>query len=394
MNIMSEKFKENCVFIWLLLLTLNSYYFYNLGLPLFSFLGAIFTLPLFKIFNFKLKNYQRPILIVITSLFLISTISIMLNSSYVLGQRFIVFLLFYPVALFSTYLFKEEKILFEKVIKKVIIVHLSFFFIQFISFYGFGYFIDFLEPITGESQRAFGGNYSISSSGNMLIRVTGLFNEPGTYATYMMLLLGLFKVSLFQSGQKYKLTKFDFIVLFSVLLSFSVFGFVFVFIFCLPILFKASFKNKLFLAVCSSPIIYIVYTRYLSVRFSNELQSDNGGEFRSEAIGLLYNNITDSLYHLLFGYSHFVDMNKLFNTSLAWNDVGLIFTMFLEFGLVGVSIIFFFISPQIKAKFVVVLITLLCKISLTTFFLWVCISFLFIDNEIFGNLKNNIVKKV
>ncbi|MCD9489287.1 hypothetical protein GLP30_02695 [Photobacterium phosphoreum] len=102
----------------------------------------------------------------------------------------------------------------EKMIKYVIIFNLSMFFLQFVVVFPTGYYIDPLRAITGEPSR-YGGGIVIPVIGQVY-RCTGFFEEPSTYAGFIVVLL---------ASKLYLNPKVDKVVLVaaaSIILSFSV----------------------------------------------------------------------------------------------------------------------------------------------------------------------------
>src|SRR5690606_32364124 len=77
---------------------------------------------------------------------------------------------------------------FVKPISIVLIIHLMFWYLQFVIWLLSGNYLDFLEPITGESQRYLSLK-GLTFGGSRMPRFTGLYSEPGTYSTYIFLLL-------------------------------------------------------------------------------------------------------------------------------------------------------------------------------------------------------------
>lgn len=120
-----------------------------------------------------------------------------------------------------------------------------------------------MHSITGEYQRAFGGSYGINVLGGAFIRPTGLYNEPGTYSTAIMLLFLLYERvgKAMCRGESSKDWFFVAATIVSVLISFSVFGMFFVVIYIInsirnsKVLFFILFAALLFLL----PSIYEVY---------------------------------------------------------------------------------------------------------------------------------------
>lgn len=371
-------------FLWLLLITLNSYYFYNLGLPLFAVMGSFLALILIFFKNVALTKNDNSTLKFFIFIFIWSIASSVFNNAYLFEKRLLLVFTILPTIVYSAYLLKNNGYRVFRIIKFVIIVHLVFFYLQFASYYIFGYFIDYLYPITGESQRAMGGSYSLFSG--KLIRATGLFNEPGTYSTYTFLLFLIyryFKTKFFVSN---KLEKFDYLVLLSVFLTFSVFGMIFNMIFITSFFLKENLTRKIKVLIISLPVVFVVFTNYILVRFTG---SNNGLDFRGEIIDYYFDTILLNDFHTLFGYSIFIDLNSFFNVSFSWNDVGLGFNFLLSFGIVGcLFILLFILNKTSRKKYLFLLILFLSKLSITTIFLWFCFAFIFTnenDKSFFNN---------
>ncbi|KJG14828.1 hypothetical protein UB38_00390 [Photobacterium iliopiscarium] len=99
-------------------------------------------------------------------------------------------------------------------IKYVLILNLSMFFIQFIIVFPTGIYIDPLKLITGESSR-YGSDIFVPLIGN-IYRCTGFYEEPSTYAGFIVVLL---------ASKLYLNPKVDKLVILSalsIILSFSV----------------------------------------------------------------------------------------------------------------------------------------------------------------------------
>lgn len=366
-------------FSWFFLMTLNSYYFYNLGFSLFPVISAIFAFFMLLLNKSKPKTNQRSTIILVV-LFIISLITSLPNTEFFLIKRIPLFLILLPVALYSTRFINENQIQLFSILKLTIIIHVLFYYFQFVYYYTNGVFIDFIEPITGVSQRTLGGSLTIGPSGIKLMRTAGLYSEPGTYSTYIFILFLLYKQTKKNIYSIDKVELFDIIVLISVLLSFSTYGFIFSSLYVSRYLFKINFSNKVVLLLFIIPIALFVVENYLGDRFQRDL-TDSGISFRQEAVILYFKNVVNQPFHLLFGYSLFVDMNDYFKVNLAWNDVGLIFVILLNTGVVGIILLFRIILPKLKDNFLLILIILLSKISITVIFLWFVISFIF-GNEV------------
>lgn len=365
------------VFIWVFLMTLNSFYFHNIGMPVFSVVAAFLSILLIFVFKVRIRSYMRLILYIITYILLSSLLTMLLNDQFALATRIPLFFILVPVVIFSSFLFKEEKELMAKVLKVVVTIHLIFFFTQFIYFYGTGVFIDYILPITGVEQRSLGGSYEIDDSGTKLIRAAGLFNEPGTYSTFIFLILSLIKNTEKKLGKKDRLSLIDILTVISVLLSFSVFGYIFSTFFILKYLLKSSLKSKIIIIACSIPLALLAYERYFSVRFSKDVETSGVG-FRTRAIETYINNVQDNPLNLIFGYSNFIDVNELFNVYIVWADLGFLFNIIVSLGFLGLILFAKITLPRLKSHYMLIIVLCLSKLSITTFFLWFFLSCLYL----------------
>ena len=81
----------------------------------------------------------------------------------------------------------------ENTIRWFLYIHLFFFYTQLLGYYLFGIELDFLVKVTGEKQRVFGGTFNLPYL-NKFIRPSGLYQEPGTYVTFLAPLIALFVI--------------------------------------------------------------------------------------------------------------------------------------------------------------------------------------------------------
>lgn len=358
--------------VWLLLITLDSFYFYNLGMPVFSVIGVFYTLKFFVFNNVPVIKESMSTVSILIGITIISLFTAFVNSYYFLEKRFLLLILIIPVIFYVSFLLTYRLSFFIRIIKIVLKIHVVFLILQIVYFYGLGgQFLDYLEPITGESQRALGGNYSVA--GMKLIRSTGLFNEPGTYSTFVFLLYLVYNTLKRSVIGFYTLKLFDIVVICSVLFTFSLFGFLFVSIFMINYLRSVSLKYSVFILVLFSPIIYFILDIYVFTRFS--LGSDEAGTgFREYILEFYLNNINNNILNFLFGYSMFVDFNKLFNVRFIFKDLGFWFTILVSVGIVPILTFMLLFRKNIQNFFLIFVITMLCKLDISTFFLWIVIT--------------------
>lgn len=380
-----------------MLLSLHSYYFYELGFPLFPVLGMLFSLCFifFAALFYRdrligaVRSAYRPIVFIFIISFL-GIFSILLLGVSPMWSRFFALILFGGLVIHFCYLRFYHSDGLEVSLRWCLITHLSFFWLQVLCHYfGFG-FLDFLEPVTGEAQRVFGGNYSVPFTGQRLIRGAGLYSEPGTFATFIFLLYLLYKsIYCFNRGVSEVLFGlFDFLVVLSVVFSFSIFGFVFV---CMFFLFSSFFDWRRLFVILPLLIVFafIAFETYIYPRFFGGISTDTGLGFRSEGILVYVQKVSDNPILFLFGSGFFNDY-AVFSSEIVWNDLGLFFSFLMLVGVVGLfSTLFLFIFIVGKLRFYdFLLLTVLClsKISLSMAFFWVLLSAVLGKKPVFNKL--------
>lgn len=256
-----------------------------------------------------------------------------------------------------------------------LIVHMLFFYIQLILVGIFSLEIDFIEPITGETQRIFGGTYDVGLF-SQFFRPAGLFAEPGTYAN-MIFLLFLVREVIRTGGDDYKIPHNKdllitaFLVI-SLVLSFSVFAYIFilVFVFSLLIKSKARGKTSILLFAVLSPFIGVAAI-YIEQRFS--LGDASGTGFRYEGILILLGNL--DMINGLVGWGFLSDYERL-NYNITFNDLGLLFNIFLQCGLFGLIIWSYIFKKLFKfnaPEFALAITLQLTKFTLTYPVVWLAL---------------------
>lgn len=380
-----------------MLLSLHSYYFHDFGAPLFPVLGMLFSFSFVSylaLFSRKrlvdtLANSFFPLAFVFVLLFL-GLISALFTEADLIWSRFPALLLFACLVVHFCYLKTYRPAHLETALKWCLITHLCFFWFQVLSHYlGFGFF-DFLEPITGESQRVFGGNYNVPITGQRLIRAAGLYSEPGTFATFLFLIYLTYK-SIYCANREGKgggIGRFDLLVITSIVCSFSIFGFVFVFLYLLFSLFIAWRKFILLSPVLVS-FALLVFDTYIYPRFFGGISTDTGLGFRSEGMLIYSERVSETPYLIFFGSGFFSDYS-IYSPSIVWNDLGLFFSLLMLVGLVGVGAIFFMFCLVLgKLKFydfLLIIVLCLSKISLSMALFWIVLSTAFGKKAIFNKM--------
>src|SRR5690606_12147895 len=238
----------------------------------------------------------------------------------------------------------------------LISVHAFVFYSQFILYYGFGFAFDPLLLIMGYKQSGWGGSFEHEILGKF-IWFGGLYNEPGTYSTYMAPVIALFS----RYRKKSASNHFLFLVaLMSLVLTFSVFGVVF----CAIISVVVYRRHIVYLAAAFLPIFLVLVYPYVRYRFVNFAASggDSGFGFRMHLLNSIFNFISEDIWGFIFGAG--LALPEKISIVGAVNDVGLIIYLVAESG-VFLAILFFvfmcFLSyrggASVMAASVIILIT-------------------------------------
>jgi hypothetical protein len=233
--------------------TLHSIYFYQISLAPFPVISFLLLL-----FNFK--SFGKTQVFFIFSFYIIFISNAFFGFLYSRNFFYLNSLLgiaMGPVYLFLFYNFFKSKFIFlEKAISITLIVHVVFFYIQFVSFYLFGFHINFLQMITGEESRVEG--FGVLTG---LIRSSGLCNEPASYSLFVSLL------SFFLISIKKRLNVLIVFALLSCMFSLSISGILFAFLIIFYFVFFVSkgYKNLFLAFVFSCFFIFLLGYLYFDL---------------------------------------------------------------------------------------------------------------------------------
>ena len=274
--------------------TLQAFYFRSISLapfPLLSLLLIIAVTP-----KTKFNVYELQELLLFSTIVAISVMLGVINLNEIGDTIFylptLVGWLLFPIGViyFKRY-FRYYKENLQSIFKWVLVLHVSFFFIQFLSYKLFHVKFDFIEIITGESQRT--GATKLKGVGGDNIRAAGLFSEPGSYTVYIYILL-VFNLIL---ENKFKILSL--LALISMFLSFSMTGILMAIVVIL--LFVSNFKLSkkqilnlvyvalgvtIFLSYNSELFLGPIYDRFMSL--GNDASAE--ARFQSGIEQFLYRN--------------------------------------------------------------------------------------------------------
>ena len=366
------------------LLTLDSYYDYNLDIAYLPYFG-FFILLIYqgKIFlnssKFSLNELSIPIFIllsIIPSVFigifdLESIIS--MNKIYALTCGCIVFIIFNRIS---------DKSFICIAVRNVILIHLTFFFIQFFAHYIFNYDLDFLSWFSGEKQRTSVGRIGLPILGSYF-RASGLFNEPSTYSSYITALYCLISYN-----KNYEKNNFiENSIFLSNLLTFSFHGIFLSMIFYISKLIRSDNKiNPIY--VIRNLKIKISGIIIFSICFPLFMEIINWVSFRintyPEVLQLRLTSLGYlDIYKFYFG-------NGILNTAILDQLLGVLVFFLSQVGLFLFLAFLFYVFKIKKSRHLVPLILLgFCKVTIYSPFIFLAISSYFKEVENTQNIKNN-----
>lgn len=346
-----------------LLISLDSYYFYNINIALFTYIGALLFI-LYEIKSIKIQNMK----------FLINNLYININilSTYFLSQ---IMSFPYKITAGLSFTFNQLFILIKlnnlkyrnlkKIVGVVLITHVLFFYIQFFSYYLFGGSIDFISWLTGEYQRNLDGSNTIL--GYLIYRASGLYIEPSTYTAHVfaLLLISRNEVSL----------KVRVLTLLSTFLSFSTVGLLYSLIYLFLFEYK-NIKNKLYLLL---PLIIVVIfsVNYAIDRLLNIFISDYDAiGIRTEIIKVLYDNLSVVGVGVGVGV-----ITEEMNNGLNVYDTGSGFSLLYFLGLIYFITLYPILKQCTFNNKKNILFLLLLKLSIFHPFFWFAFSIFINDNN-------------
>ena len=346
------------------LITLQSYYFSNLGAAIFPIIGALtlcavgILLPknkeILNHFYFYASFAFFAVYYVVFSLFQYSDI------------KSIAAMLFALASIYGVIrVFQYDARVVVGVMTFVISLHLLFYFFQAFYWLFTKDYMDFLYPITGESQRHMSLK-GLTVDAGRIPRFTGLFNEPGTYSNYV------FIAALVRFAIIKKTDFLYYISAFSIASNFSLFGIVFS---VLMVLLGVMNSRRFNLQSAIVLVISVVFMAFLFYpKISERLDSDYSGlEARQEVLSGLGEIDTylygrgDSNQDVMAGSS------GLLAASLYHGGILEVF-----FLLVIALVISF--RKEKKVSFILILI-MLTKIKIAYPFLWLVMAVLFHAGE-------------
>lgn len=286
----------------------TSFYIHSMSLAVFSMVGYFFAFLYLLVCRSRInESFFLLSCFLVLSMFsaLISAILIMADGFQFRANTFfgIAFGILYFLAIKELF-FKLKSSQLNWLLCSALTFVLVFFYIQFFAYFLFGYDVDFMAPITGETQRLDG--YVQETNIGMFKRVAGLFAEPAVHG-YVV------NVILMALCLRRALPLFLFILgIASIWLSFSASG---ILLSLIPIgLYFMSISAPAKVLAASvftvfilffSADLYMVFHQQME-RISN-ITNDASGADRLRFLGYFSSNVD----HLFFGFGVFTDIREV-----------------------------------------------------------------------------------
>ena len=323
----NSDFNENFFTFCFFLLSLNSVYFFSLQVASLS--GLFFSILMLGLFWRNLYLGNQSVVLLYVFLFLVTSFASVLFLLDVDIKRIVAFLLLIASSLVAGIL--VQKVDLKKVVLSFLAIHCFFFYLQFFGYFIFDIYIDYLG-LVGLESRNFGGTFTLPVV-NKMMRASGPFNEPGTYATFIAPVVAISIRYMRHSDSKL----LPYAALLSLSLTFSTFGFVF------SMIILAFSPIKKSLKIVATTIFSVFSVPYIYWKFVIRSQEgvSTAISFREEFINATIEAMGE-LRGVFHGYGGFSAVPFDFSAGGAVNDSGLIFTMLYYFGLIPTV---FFVVP-------------------------------------------------
>ncbi|MEZ8688513.1 hypothetical protein AB4186_24775 [Vibrio lentus] len=226
---------------------------------------------------------------------------------------------------------KNDKDALFKVITAVLLLHISFFWIQFITVYSTGVYLDPMNAIVGSRQR-YGGSFSLPIIGQ-IYRPTGFYEEPSTYSAFIVCMLA---ARFYVNKTVDKITWFS---VFSIIFSFSVASIMYGFLILGYLIFYHSkFNLKIIIAFIFPILVWLLF-----IVVEGRLNAvDNASSIREGLMDVVFNQPKSIV---LFGngmlgvpepLAPYIREGNLWRAGVAsLNDNGLWLFMIMKVGVLG-----------------------------------------------------------
>jgi hypothetical protein len=334
--------------------TLLSFYFPSLAgirlFDIFSFFILIFITKTFFVdrIQIRINNF----FLIFTYFIIISFIITLINNTVEIHfTKFIgtFFTIIYSLFFFNY--FKDRSQILFSAAYAVLYIHATFFYVQYLTFYLLGVYIDFIKPITGNDSRNIAGQFNLDTS----LRFSGLFSEAAAYSLFILTFFSIIII-----GKK-RLHLVDFLIMLTIPLSTSASGTVYL-LFFLLIYFLIHIESKFYRKAINAILFLFIFllafsfnllkTDYLKEKIIG-FQDNSSYLYRVGNINKLFSLFSEN--QILFGIGYT-------NMDIVENKGSTFSALFVEHGIIlgGIFLVLILLTLQyFKVKYYIIFLTFL-----------------------------------
>ncbi|WP_430615318.1 hypothetical protein [Flavobacterium sp. JP2137] len=386
-----NEIKENYLEILVIFFgSLLSFYFpvlYNLRVFDFVSFAILLFLVNQRKNNIYIGNTIKSFFLLFTIFIVLSFLVSILNKAVEIHLPRIIgtfFAIIFSILFYGYFKNRVSKLIIG--IKYTIYIHAIFFYIQFLLFFLLKQYVDFIKPITGNVSRNIGGSFNLDSA----IRSSGLYSEPASYSLFILSLMSAYIL------YKKRIDLIDFIVLFSVILSASASGTVYLiaFIFVYFIIYSntALTKKVYFASLVTLGAFFFIGLDYIKVDYLFEkiinFEDSGSYQYRIGNTNEVLSELTDLQQYFGVGYA---------NMDIKGDKGSTYSALFIEHGYIlggffMVIILSFFISHHIKIPILFYVLLLFMgthTYAQIQFWIWI-LSIAIISTNLYNNERKNL----